>query len=194
MVAVPVVVGVKTPVLLTEPMLDGLRDQVTALLKLPVPLTVAVQADVCVVRMEAGEQATETDVIVGLEVEVEPEPPLPELPPQPDVNRAVRKRNAKGILPGICILTTFLEPKSVCAKYSAKANPIMDAWQGTSVRQPASESGTCAAPRAGGRSTLPSNRASMRSTSRTWSAAHASRDCEHSARSPALWGLRSQSY
>jgi hypothetical protein len=47
MVAVPVVFGVKTPVLLTEPMLDGLRDQATAaLLKLPVPLTVAVQADV----------------------------------------------------------------------------------------------------------------------------------------------------
>jgi hypothetical protein len=45
-VAVPVVVGVKTPVLLTEPMLEGLRDQVTALLKLPVPFTVAVQAEV----------------------------------------------------------------------------------------------------------------------------------------------------
>jgi hypothetical protein len=46
MVAVPVVFGVKIPVLLTEPMLDGLRDQATALLKLPVPLTIAVQADV----------------------------------------------------------------------------------------------------------------------------------------------------
>jgi hypothetical protein len=46
MVAVPVVVGVKTPVLFTEPMLEGLRDQVTALLKLPVPFTVAVQAEV----------------------------------------------------------------------------------------------------------------------------------------------------
>ena len=45
-VAVPVVVGVKTPVLFTEPMLEGLRDQVTALLKLPVPFTVAVQAEV----------------------------------------------------------------------------------------------------------------------------------------------------
>jgi hypothetical protein len=66
MVAVPVVAGAKTPVLLTEPILDGLRDQVTALLKLPVPLTVAVQAEVCVVSMEAGEQATETDVIVPL--------------------------------------------------------------------------------------------------------------------------------
>ena len=66
MAAVPVVVGVKTPLLLTEPMLDGLRDQVTALLKLPVPFTVAVQADVCVVKMETGEQATETDVIVPL--------------------------------------------------------------------------------------------------------------------------------
>jgi hypothetical protein len=45
-VALPVVVGVKTPVLLTEPMLEGLRDQVTALLKLPVPFTVAAQAEV----------------------------------------------------------------------------------------------------------------------------------------------------
>ena len=70
MVAVPVVVGVKTPVVLTEPILDGLRDHVTALLKLPVPLTVAVQADVCVVRTEAGEQATETEVIVDCVVTV----------------------------------------------------------------------------------------------------------------------------
>jgi hypothetical protein len=45
-VAVPVVAGVKMPVLLTEPMLEGLMDQVTALLKLPVPFTVAVQAEV----------------------------------------------------------------------------------------------------------------------------------------------------
>ena len=42
-----------------------LADQVTAALKLPVPATVDVQVDVCVVRIDAGEQATETEVIVG---------------------------------------------------------------------------------------------------------------------------------
>jgi hypothetical protein len=46
-------------------MLDGLTDHVTAVLKLPVPATVAAQADVCVVRIDAGLQATETEVIVG---------------------------------------------------------------------------------------------------------------------------------
>jgi hypothetical protein len=46
MVAVPVDVGVKTPALLTLPMLEGLTDQVTALLKLPVPITVGAQAEV----------------------------------------------------------------------------------------------------------------------------------------------------
>jgi len=46
-------------------MLAGLTDQVTAALKLPVPATVDVQVDVCVVRIDAGEQATETEVIVG---------------------------------------------------------------------------------------------------------------------------------
>ena len=62
-VAVPVVVAVKTPLLLTLPRLEGLSDQVTALLKLPVPVTVGVQADVCVVRIDPGVQVTETDVI-----------------------------------------------------------------------------------------------------------------------------------
>jgi hypothetical protein len=45
-VAAPADVGVKTPEALTVPMLVGLTDQVTAVLKLPVPLTVGVQADV----------------------------------------------------------------------------------------------------------------------------------------------------
>jgi hypothetical protein len=45
-VAVPAPVGVKTPELLTVPILVGLTDHVTAGLKLPVPLTVDVQADV----------------------------------------------------------------------------------------------------------------------------------------------------
>ena len=65
MVAVPGVDGVNAPVLLTAPMLVGLTDQVTAVLKLPVPVTVGVQADICMVRMDVGEQTTETVVIVG---------------------------------------------------------------------------------------------------------------------------------
>ena len=64
-VAFPVAAGVKTPALLTAPMLEGLTDQVTEVLKLPVPFTVGVQEDFCVVRMDEGEQMTETDVIVG---------------------------------------------------------------------------------------------------------------------------------
>jgi hypothetical protein len=38
---------------------------VTAVLKLPVPVTVGVQADICMVRMDVREQTTETVVIVG---------------------------------------------------------------------------------------------------------------------------------
>ena len=45
-VAVPVAAGAKMPALLTAPILDGLTDQVTALLKLPVPVTVGVQVEV----------------------------------------------------------------------------------------------------------------------------------------------------
>jgi hypothetical protein len=45
-VAVPAPVGVNTPALLTVPMLVGLTDHVTEELKLPVPFTVGVQADV----------------------------------------------------------------------------------------------------------------------------------------------------
>jgi hypothetical protein len=65
MVAVPAAAGVKTPALLTAPILVGLTDQVTAVLKLPVPATVGVQADVCVARMDVGEQTTETEAIIG---------------------------------------------------------------------------------------------------------------------------------
>ena len=46
-------------------MLTGLTDQVTEVLKLCVPVTVGVQVEVCVIGIEVGEQATETDVIVG---------------------------------------------------------------------------------------------------------------------------------
>ena len=45
-VAVPVPAGVKTPALLTVPMLAGLTDHVTDELYFPVPLTVGVQVDV----------------------------------------------------------------------------------------------------------------------------------------------------
>ena len=121
-----------------------------------------------------------------------PPPLLPEPPPQPDVSRAIETSNRKGIFPGNGISATFQTAKSVCAKYSAKANPIMDGWQGTSVRRPASGSGSCAAPGTGGRSTLPSSPASMKFISQTWSAAHASRVCEPLARSPLHWAQRSQ--
>lgn len=69
-VAVPAETGVKTPALLTAPMLVGLTDQVTDVLKLPVPARVGVHADVCVVRMEVGAQVTEIEVIVGPAVTV----------------------------------------------------------------------------------------------------------------------------
>ena len=61
MVAVPVPVGVKTPEVVIVP---SVVPQVTAELYDPAPCTVAVQVDVCVVRMDAGEQSTETEVIV----------------------------------------------------------------------------------------------------------------------------------
>jgi hypothetical protein len=46
MVAVPALLGVKTPEPLTDPILVGLTDQLTELLKVPVPVTVSVQVDV----------------------------------------------------------------------------------------------------------------------------------------------------
>ena len=46
------------------------------------PLTVGVQVDVCVVRMDAEEQINETDVIAG-DVGGVPPLPLTLLPPQP---------------------------------------------------------------------------------------------------------------
>ena len=59
--AVPGPLGVNTPELLTVPAIDGLTDQVTAELKLPVPVTPAVHADVCVFKMALGEHETVTD-------------------------------------------------------------------------------------------------------------------------------------
>jgi hypothetical protein len=51
-------------------MVEGLTDQLTKLLKLPVPVTVGAQVDVWFVWMEAGEQATVTEVIVESTVTV----------------------------------------------------------------------------------------------------------------------------
>ena len=61
-VAGPAAAGVKTP---EELIVPPVAAQVTAELKAPAPCTVAEQVDVCVVRMELGEQVTETDAIDG---------------------------------------------------------------------------------------------------------------------------------
>lgn len=65
-VAEPVVVGVNTAVFVPEEaVVPSVAVQVTAGLYAPVPCTVAAQLDVCVVKMDVGEQFTETDVTVG---------------------------------------------------------------------------------------------------------------------------------
>ena len=61
MVAVPVPAGVKTPEVVIAP---SDAAQVTAELYEPVPCTVAVQVDVCVVRIAGGVQITDTEVTV----------------------------------------------------------------------------------------------------------------------------------
>ena len=60
-VTVPATVGVNTP---EDMIVPSVAPHVTAELYDPVPCTVAAQLDVCVVRMDAGEQTTETEVIV----------------------------------------------------------------------------------------------------------------------------------
>ena len=87
-ITVPATVGVNTPEDVIVPF-DAA--QVTAELYDPVPCTVAVQVDVCVVRMDAGEQATVTDVIVGVTGVVLPPPPPP---PQPVSRKIERARSA----------------------------------------------------------------------------------------------------
>jgi len=62
--AVPTVVGLKIPAALMLPMLVGLTDQLTALLKFPVPVIEGVQLVVWLVVTEVGVQATEIEVIV----------------------------------------------------------------------------------------------------------------------------------
>jgi hypothetical protein len=63
MLAVPVLLGVKTP---ADVMLPPVADHVTPVLKLPVPLTVAEQALVCDVLIEEGEHETVIEVMVGV--------------------------------------------------------------------------------------------------------------------------------
>lgn len=67
--AVPAAVGVKTPEEVIEP---PVADQLTALLNAPVPVTVAEQVEVWLVRMEAGEQLAETEDIVETVMVAEP--------------------------------------------------------------------------------------------------------------------------
>ena len=61
-VTVPVAVGVNTP---EDVIVPSDAVQVTAELYDPVPCTVAEQSDVCVIKIEAGEQSTEIEVIVA---------------------------------------------------------------------------------------------------------------------------------
>lgn len=58
-IAVPAAIGLNTP---EDVIVPSVAPQVTAELYAPVPCTVAEQLDVCVVRMDAGEQTTETEV------------------------------------------------------------------------------------------------------------------------------------
>lgn len=58
--AVPGPLGVNTPEPLTVPAVDGFRDQITEGLKVPSPVTFAVQADVCVFKIVLGEHETVT--------------------------------------------------------------------------------------------------------------------------------------
>ena len=60
-VAIPKLAGVNTP---EEAMVPSDAAQVTAELYDPVPCTVAVQVEVCVVSIAVGVQITDTEVIV----------------------------------------------------------------------------------------------------------------------------------
>jgi hypothetical protein len=60
--AVPAPDGVKRPV---DVMVPPVAVQVTAVLKVPVPSTVAAHCDVCPVLMEDGDAVTETEVMVN---------------------------------------------------------------------------------------------------------------------------------
>jgi hypothetical protein len=72
----PAAAGVKTP---EEVIAPSVAVQVTAELKAPVPCTVATQEEVWFVWIEAGEQATETEVIVpGTPTATDAEPDLVE--------------------------------------------------------------------------------------------------------------------
>ena len=84
MVAVPAAAGVKTPVPLIPPTVDGPIDQITAELGPPVPTTCAVHDVVCAVVIAVGKQETVTEVTVGggaltntETAELEVPPPVP---------------------------------------------------------------------------------------------------------------------
>jgi hypothetical protein len=83
MVAVPAAKGVKSPVLLTPPVVDVPIDQITAELNPPVPVTVAEHTAVCAVVIELGEQETPTEVIVGGGAPTETETEAVDVPPKP---------------------------------------------------------------------------------------------------------------
>lgn len=67
MVAVPMPEGVKTPAGVIVPLVAA---QVTAVLKLPAPMTFDVHVDVCVVEIELGKQLTVTDVMAEVALAV----------------------------------------------------------------------------------------------------------------------------
>jgi hypothetical protein len=73
-VTVPATVGVNTPEDVIVPS-DAAHE--TAELYDPIPCTDAMQVEVCVVRMVAGEQSAATDVIEGVCGAVPPPPPPP---------------------------------------------------------------------------------------------------------------------
>jgi hypothetical protein len=82
-IAVPAAAGVNTP---EDVIVPSDAAHMTAELYNPVPCAVAVQVDVCVVRIEAGEQTTAIDVIAGVCGAALP-PPLPQA-----VRRSVKLR------------------------------------------------------------------------------------------------------
>jgi hypothetical protein len=81
-----------------------------------VPVTVAEQALVCAVEMEAGEQETLTDVMVGLTEMVDPPPP----PPQPKAHIRPSDERVSAVLRFIRTpLTNQIFQGSYFASYSS---------------------------------------------------------------------------
>jgi DNA repair protein RadC len=95
-VALPAPLGVNVPDDVIVPLV---ADQVTPLLYAPVPVIDAVQLEVCVVRIDAGEQEALTPVIVsnGCELPLFPPPPQPDKTPQ-HVARTIDNKNTKDLI------------------------------------------------------------------------------------------------